>query len=152
MGSLLSCDQCHTREENSVMTFSDALVFRAIGVSSSHNQEHQQIDIDQNIPQATTEEEWFLKIRAIDDQHSAAYGLTVDGFDALAKTIEARLAAFVATNICRNTEVIDCYKQNPTCASKCQQEVESFVDCVDIFRLKAVGKGLRSGSEVQKIN
>ncbi|KAF2900943.1 hypothetical protein ILUMI_05246 [Ignelater luminosus] len=91
MGSAISCGKCPTVETSSVINLSDALILRML----------EGIEVPGPTRVAVPEDEdWFEKLKCIDDAHSNAYGLTFRDLSSLVKAVEKRIKDGALTDYC----------------------------------------------------
>lgn len=60
---------------------------------------------DENDLSQLPDHEWFERIKCIDDSHSAAYGLSLEAFNRLAKKLEKMLSETGEAKACKSNEV-----------------------------------------------
>lgn len=79
--------------------------------------------------------EWMEKMDCIEDTHTRAYNLSDKDFDRIEKRIQRQMAVISERDVCLE-KLKECYKRNPGHTLKCEEEVNEFIDRVDIQRLK----------------
>ncbi|XP_050307101.1 uncharacterized protein LOC126743891 [Anthonomus grandis grandis] len=90
-----------------------------------------------NIPVDLTEKEWILKLKCLDDAHSAEYGLTSQAFYKLADEVESKIEP-IRPNICNPQDVINCLNKHGCCSIKCKSQMDKYIDCIDTFRINII--------------
>ncbi|KAI4465787.1 hypothetical protein MML48_3g00020365 [Holotrichia oblita] len=139
MGNLISCEQCTAASEASVFTFSDPLVLKLTeGIRPEDQQKHGQVrDIK--------DREWMDKIQCIEELHTNAYGLSLEGVNELCRRLEQHLDKMNDVNALKH-EVEKCYRKHPGQTLQCREQVQEFEDHIDLGRLKTIKKKFHSDS------
>lgn len=131
MGNLSTCNKCETAD-SSVINLSDRLVLKLTqGIAPSHEEE------EETVKKGLEREYQSLEqLQCIDNSHSTAYGLSVDGFERQRTQMLNFLAQHkVHINSRAQDILIECLRENPNCTLKCFREMEEFMDFVDAKRM-----------------
>lgn len=131
MGNLNSCNKCEI-SDSSVVNLSDNLVLKLTqGIQPPREEEED--TVKQGLQQ---EYDSLHKLQCIDDSHSSAYGLSVEGFERQRSLMMEFLSRYKSHTDSRAKDLlIECLRENPNCGMKCFREMEDFMDWVDARRL-----------------
>lgn len=132
MGNILACNTCETTD-SSVINFSDRLVLKLTqGVQPPRDPEDDN-PVHEGLQR---EQDAIQKLQCIDNSHSAAYGLSVEGFERQRSLMLDFLAKYkVHTESRAKDLLVACLRDNPNCVMKCFREMEEFMDWVDARRM-----------------
>lgn len=130
MGNLSSCDKCHTTD-SSVINLSDRLVLKLTqGIQPPRDQEE---PVKQGLQQ---EYDCMQKLQCVDNSHSAAYGLSVEGFERQRTQMLDFLSQYKMHTDSRAKDLlIECLRDNANCVTKCFREMEEYMDSIDARRM-----------------
>lgn len=82
------------------------------------------------------EQEHIARLQCIDESHSAAYGLSVEGFERQRSMMMEFLARYrMHSNSRAKDLLIECLRDNPNCVMKCFREMEEYMDWIDARRM-----------------
>lgn len=145
MGS--SCDKCRT-SDNSVINLSDRLVLKLTqGIEPPR--EENVVEVKQGLQQ---EYDNIQKLQCIDNSHSAAYGLSSDGFERQRSQMLNFLSQFKShTNSRAKDILVECLRDNSGCVTKCFKEMEEFMDWIDARRMTILKERKDEFSKVKKL-
>ncbi|XP_045470619.1 uncharacterized protein LOC123677924 [Harmonia axyridis] len=83
------------------------------------------------------EEEYFTRMKTIDDIHSHNSGVNFENFKKMANSLEATIQSNKSVP-CAKRRLLNCLRDNEFCMIKCRKELDKFIDCVDALRLEVM--------------
>lgn len=145
MGNLSSCNKCSTAD-SSVINLSDRLVLKLTqGIEPPREEETE--TIKQGLQQ---EYDAMQKLQCIDNSHSAAYGLSVEGFEQQRTQMLDFLSKYkMHTDSRARALLIECLRDNPDCVTKCFREMEEYMDWIDARRMAILKE--RKDADLSKV-
>ncbi|XP_076270216.1 uncharacterized protein LOC143202511 [Rhynchophorus ferrugineus] len=116
------------KEKESVINLSNSCIDRLTG---------EEEDLRLDLSKDSSEKEWMMKLKCLDDAHSNTYGLTINCFEELIKQVESQIEP-IRPLVCSSDEVIQCLKKNPCCGIKCRPVMEKYIDCIETYRINII--------------